>query len=167
MVDDNDSGQAPKQSEQYRNLTTITPTNRAIYEAGKAMLIQSVSTGREFCKFMIGTTLSAIPIYVALLKLAIPEGYAMLGTNMALALLPCILILASSAMFVWGYFPRSGTASLDIPEEIERERSAIVAKRHLLGISASGVFLVAILSCIAVLWLISSRVLLVPTSAVH
>lgn len=27
----------------------LTPTNQAIYEAGKAMLIESVSTGREFC----------------------------------------------------------------------------------------------------------------------
>ena len=50
------------------NVVQTTPHNDAIYEAGKTLLIDSITTGREFCKFMITMSTSAIPIYLGLLK---------------------------------------------------------------------------------------------------
>ena len=44
------------------NAQPITPHNDALYEAGKKLLVDSIETGREFCKLMITTWLSAIPI---------------------------------------------------------------------------------------------------------
>ena len=53
-------------------VSDVTPHNRALYEAGKSLLIDSVKTGMDFCKFMIGVATGAMPTYLALLKLAIP-----------------------------------------------------------------------------------------------
>ena len=48
----------------------ISPADQALYDAGKQMLADSVSVGREFCKFMVGVSTGAIPLYLALLALA-------------------------------------------------------------------------------------------------
>ena len=37
----------------------ISPHNKALYEAGKKMLVDSIDVGREFCKFMTTTSLGA------------------------------------------------------------------------------------------------------------
>src|SRR5690242_18221621 len=51
----------------------VSPHNQALYEAGKQMLVESISVGREFCKFMVGVSTGAIPLYLALLQLALPK----------------------------------------------------------------------------------------------
>ena len=55
----------------------LSPHNKALYEAGKNLLVESVSVGRGFCKFMTTTTLGAIPINLALLKLVLPKDYVL------------------------------------------------------------------------------------------
>jgi hypothetical protein len=124
----------------------VTPTNQAIYEAGKSMLIESVRTGREFCKFMIGTSMGAIPIYLALLKFVLPEKYVPTVGVGILALVPAVLFLVAGVIFLVGYFPQQGIASLDIPAEIERERSKTVRRRQRIGITGFTVFCVAIVA---------------------
>lgn len=131
-------------------VTTITPTNQALYEAGKSLLIESVSTGREFCKFMIGTCMSAIPIYLALLKFILPENFVSSFSEGLLALIPALLFLIAGIIFVVGYFPQKGIASLDLPEEIERERRKTVKRRQLLSIIGFSLFCIAVA---AALWI--------------
>ena len=124
----------------------VTPTNKAIYEAGKSMLIESVSTGREFCKFMIGTSMGAIPIYLALLKFILPEKYVPTVGVGILSLIPAVLFLVAGIIFLIGYFPQQGIASLDIPAEIERERRTTVKRRQRIGVTGFTVFCVAIVA---------------------
>lgn len=128
------------------DVTTITPTNQAIYEAGKSMLIESINTGREFCKFMIGTSMSAIPIYIALSKFILPDEYIPTLKIGILLIIPTVLFLVSAIVFLLGYFPQKGIASLDIPEEIEHERQKTVKKRHRLGALGFSIFCIAVLS---------------------
>jgi hypothetical protein len=108
----------------------ITPHNKALYEAGKKMLVDSVDVGREFCKFMTTTTLGAIPTYLALLKLVLPKDYALQSHDELVFLLPPLTFLAASVLFVLGYFPRKGSLSLDFPEDIERDRNTTIRRRY-------------------------------------
>jgi hypothetical protein len=108
----------------------ITPHNKALYEAGKKLLVDSVDVGREFCKFMTTTALGAIPTYIALLKLVLPKDYSLQSHDEVVFLLPPLSFLASSVLFVLGYFPQRGSLSLDLPAEIERGRAATIRRRH-------------------------------------
>jgi uncharacterized membrane protein YhhN len=108
----------------------LSPHNKALYEAGKSLLVESVSVGREFCKFMTTTALSAIPLYLGLLKLVLPKDYVLQSRDEGLFLLPPVAFLVSSVVFILGYFPQRGHLSLDLPSEIERERSKTIVRRQ-------------------------------------
>ena len=108
----------------------VSPHNKALYEAGKTLLVQSVEVGREFCKFMTTTALGAIPAYIALLKLVLPKDYSLKSYDEIVFLSPPILFLLSAVVFVLGYFPQKGSLSLDLPTEIERERSITIRHRY-------------------------------------
>lgn len=110
-------------------VSDVSPHNRALYEAGKSLLVESISTGREFCKFMTGTAMGAIPVYFALLKFVLPKDYVLRSQDEFYFLTPAVLFLASSVIFAVGYFPTKGSLSLDLPAEIERERSAAITRR--------------------------------------
>ena len=133
------------------DVTLVSPTNQAIYAAGKSMLIESIGVGREFCKFMVGTSMSAIPIYLALLKFILPEKYVPTFQVGLLALIPPVLFLIAGVVFLIGYFPQIGTASLDIPEEIEKERKTSVQRRYGFSIRGFIVFAVAVLAALIVM----------------
>jgi len=118
-----------------RNITLeqvhdITPHNKALYEAGKKLLIDSIDVGREFCKFMTTTALGAIPVYLALLSLVLPKDYSLQSYDEIIFLVPPIVFLISSVLFVLGYFPQKGCLSLDLPVEIEKERSLTIRRRY-------------------------------------
>ena len=149
-----------KQSED-KNITLkqvqdITPHNKALYEAGKKLLIDSVDVGRDFCKFMTTTVLGAIPLYLALLGLVMPKDYNLESYDELIFLAPPIMFLISATIFVLGYFPQKGCLSLDLPAEIERERSVTIKRR--LRYAALGF----VIFCIGILlssWLIVNKLL--------
>lgn len=118
----------------------LSPHNKALYEAGKALLVESVSVGREFCKFMTTTALSAIPLYLALLKFVLPKDYVLQSRDEVFFLLPIVAFLASSVLFILGYFPQRGRLSLDLPSEIERERGKTIERRQWYSVVAFIVF---------------------------
>jgi len=134
----------------------ITPHNKALYEAGKKLLVDSVDVGREFCKFMTTTTLGAIPVYLALLKLVLPKDYSLHSYDEVLFVVPPIIFLISAVLFVLGYFPQKGKLSLDLPDEIERERSVTISRRHRYAVFAFSVFCVGIVLGV---WILISRLI--------
>lgn len=151
MTEIHNSEDKPSSAITVAEVTLVTPTNQAIYEAGKSMLIESVSTGREFCKFMIGTSTSAIPVYLALIKFILPEKYVPSLKVGIVALTPSVIFLLAAIIFLVGYFPQQGIASLDIPEEIEKERRKSVQRRHRLSIAGFSVFCIAVLTGLIVI----------------
>lgn len=108
----------------------ISPHHKALYEAGKVILADSLNAGREFCKSMIGTSTGAIPIYLGILAFIFPEHYSWELLGGALVILPPLGFLISSIIFVFGYMPSGGAISLDVIEEIENERNRLIRHRR-------------------------------------
>ena len=110
----------------------LSPHNRALYEAGKKLLVDSIETGRDYCKTMISGTVAAVPVYLGMLKFvgivnARGQDWRMLAVT--LIWLPCAVFLTSSVVFTIGYFPSTGRFSLDIIEEIEVARQRVITRR--------------------------------------
>lgn len=104
------------------DVKALSPHNNAIYEAGKALVVESITVSREFCKFMITLTTSAIPIHLGLLKFVLPEHYVLSLRQGVFASIPAIIFLFSTIIFTIAYYPQAGELSLDLPDEIEKER---------------------------------------------
>ena len=136
----------------------ITPHNAALYDAGKKLLVDSVDVSREFCKLMITTSLSAVPIYLALLQLAIGKEYHPTFVIGALFVFPAALFLVSAIVSVFGYLPGDARFSLDLPEEIESTRSAVIRRRLRAARVSLLVFSAAALSGVALtVWAFTLR----------
>jgi len=103
---------------------------------------------------MTTTTLGAIPTYLALLKLVLPKDYFLHAWDEMKFLAPALLFLASSILFVLGYFPQKGRLSLDLPVEIERERSITIRRRQRFAIAG---FLILRIGIVYGSWLLVSR----------
>jgi hypothetical protein len=129
---------------QVEEVGEISPHSKALYEAGKALLVSSIETGRDFCKFMIGVSTGAIPIYIGLLKFVLPEDFAPPAGEGLVALIPAALFLLAAVLFVIGYFPQKSSFSLDLIEEIERERTQAIQWRHRLALAGFGLFCIAL-----------------------
>ena len=131
-------------------VSAVTPHNRALYEAGKTLLIDSVKTGQEYCKSMITIALSAIPVYLGLLVFLLPEQYVLgLAAGAAIAV-PALLFLIAAVLFSAGYMPAVRTFSLDVVEEIERERERVLKRRARFIWGGFGFFLLGALGAISV-----------------
>jgi hypothetical protein len=121
-----------------------SPHNEGLYEAGKALMLESIEVGRDFCKSMIGVATGAIPIYVALVGLALGRDFRpSAGEGVVLTLAPAVL-LASATAFAIGYFPKRTAFSLDLPSEIDAARTATLAKRLLWSYLGFGLLVLGI-----------------------
>jgi len=128
----------------------VSPHNKAIYEAGKTMLIDSIKTGRDFCQLMITTSTGAIPVYLAIITFLLPKDYA-LGILMGIVVaLPAVFFLIAALIFAYGYFPTGDYFSLDIIEEIEIARNRNIDRRRKLATVGFVTFAVATLYAIVV-----------------
>lgn len=139
-------------------VSVITPHNKALYEAGKSLLVDSVKTGREFCKFMIGVATGAIPTYLGLLKFALNGGPRRFGAPESLYLIPPTLFLVAAIVFVIGFFPKRSNFSLDVVEEIEEERRKIVTRRQRLATAGFTLFVVGVGCATAVLMVAMTKI---------
>ncbi len=128
----------------------VSPHNQALYEAGKAMLTDSIKTGRDFCQFMITTSISAIPVYLAIIAFLLPKDYS-LGILIGIVVTgPAVLFLIAALIFVYGYFPTGDYFSLDIIEEIEMARNRNIKRRQNIAIVGLITFAAATLYTIIV-----------------
>ena len=124
-------------------ITSVSPHNKAVYEAGKKMLTDSIDVGRDFCKTMITISTGAIPIYISILKLIGVQKIGDISFTTAFGLLatsPCLLFLVASIVYILGYFPGRGEFSLDIIQEIDAARRRIIQRRMRLIILATVLF---------------------------
>jgi len=137
---------------EIENATAVTPHNKALYEAGKSLMVDSISTGREFCNSMIGISTGAIPIYLGILAYLLPEDYTLgVAAGVVLAI-PAIGFLVAAVVFIFGYLPVTGNFSLDIVEQVVAERDRIINLRQHFIIG--GVIIFAISTFMAIIALI-------------
>lgn len=110
----------------------LTPHDEALLEAGRNLLVQSLTVSAEYCKTMIQTSFGAIPVYMTLLKFARSAEVAGSGSGegaLLHAIAPAVLFLGAALAFVYGYFPESGDISLEDPRAIERARQDVMGHR--------------------------------------
>jgi len=107
----------------------LSSDHRIIQAVGEDLIRQSLVTGQEFCKFMISTCTGAIPVYIALLTLAISVQKAAGGYTI-LAMVPPLLYLVAMLLFTAGYQPAAGQFSLDVINEIEAFREKTIRRRN-------------------------------------
>ena len=133
----------------------LSPHNRALYETGKDMMKNSISTSRDFCKFMITLSTGAIPIYFGLLKFVLPEDLTFtLNQKLLLSLSPFVFLI-SELIFILGYFPKVDSLSLDIIEEIMKSyEQTLSERRKYTNVGIILFFFGNLLSILAVIFLI-------------
>jgi hypothetical protein len=108
----------------------VSPENRALYEAGKEMLVDSIKSGRDFCQFMITLSTGGIAVYTGLIKLVLPTNANLNPTQGTIALVPALAYLVAAVVFTYAYFPLSGNLALNVPADIERDRATTIAFRN-------------------------------------
>jgi hypothetical protein len=123
------SGQ-PTTAVSVANVKPVTPQNEALLEAGKAMFLNSLDVGRDFCKTMITVCSAAIPVHVALVGLAAGKEFNFHVANGALALAGPALYLGALSVFAYGYFPSRGTLSVEDVDSIEKARVGTINRRY-------------------------------------
>lgn len=126
----------------------ISPHSKALYESGKKILIDTIDVGREFCKYMIQTSLSAIAVFLGVLTFLLPEKFVLGIAAGGLIALPAIGFLIASILFSIGYLPSSGSISLNDLDEIESERLKLISRQLKFIWSGSTVFILSILGSI-------------------
>lgn len=144
------SVEAPVTSQEITSARTLTPHTRALYEAGKTLFIESIETGREFCKFMIGSSAGGVPIYIGLLGLLLHDRHRPSTAHASLLLVPVILFLAAAIVACIGYLPKSAQLAMDVVDEIRGERERLIKHRRRLGIVSFGLFVTAMLAALAI-----------------
>jgi hypothetical protein len=126
-----------------------SPDDQALHAAGEKLFVESVDVGREFCKFMVGIAAGAIPAYLALVGLAVGREYRPdFGEGILLLASPALFLIASG-VFAFAYFPVPCRFSLDLPEDVEKVRAAIIRRRYRSAAAGFAAFAVATLVGIA------------------
>lgn len=140
--------------------TAISPHSKAVYETGKAILIDSVTASREFCKSMIGISASAIPLYLGILSYLLPKDYVLGVTAGVTITIPAVGFLVATVIFVIGYAPiiKYYHFSLDIIDEIEGVREQIIIRHNRFVVTGLVIFMLSTLfAIIAVIINIGAR----------
>jgi len=104
----------------------LSPHERALYETGISILQDSVETSRGFCKISLGTSTGAIPLYLAILALIMPDNYKLNLYDALLLLLPTFGFIVAATLSIIEYLPMSANVSLDILDEIRQERKRMI-----------------------------------------
>jgi hypothetical protein len=120
LIDHGASEGAPASNVEVELLAALSPHSKALFEVGKAILLDSLTTGREFCSSMIGVSTGAIPLYLGILTFLLPENFVLGFAAGLIIATPAIGFLLAATLFTFGYLPLSGKISLELPEEIEQ-----------------------------------------------
>lgn len=107
----------------------LTPHERALYEAGKSLLLDSATTVREFCKSMIATCTGAIPVYLGILTFLLPKEFVLGSAGGWTVALPALGYLTATILFTLGYLPATHRFSLDVIDEIQQAIEQNLARR--------------------------------------
>jgi MFS family permease len=127
----------------------LSPHNEALYETGKEIMKNSLSTGRDFCSSMITISSGAIPVYLGLLGFVLPENFEMTLSELVLSVVPPFVFLVSALVFVFGYLPKVGRFSLNVVEEIEQAYESVLKRRKNLIMLGVALFSVGSILAIA------------------
>lgn len=130
--------------------TALSPHSQVMGEVGKALLLDSLDSGKQFCKSMIGIANGAIPVYLGLLGFMAPKDYRPTFLAGLVAMVPTILFLAASVAFAYGYFPHVRRFNLDLPNQVNDVHTETVERRERLARLGFLLFCVGLLLAVPV-----------------
>lgn len=133
---------------EIESIGPLSPQNEVIYEMGKEILKNSLNTARDFCKFMITTTIGAIPIYLGLLKFVLSENNILSGIMLILTVIPLLLFFLSTILFNCGYLPKASRLYLDNINDIEQAYDKIIKIRKIFIFSGTTCFFIGVIVAI-------------------
>jgi len=109
-------------------------------ETAKKARVDSLSTGREFSRSMISLCAGGIPVYLALLKLVLPEGFVFSSWGGFLTISPAILFLTGIIVFAIASYPPARGVNLDDDFETIEFTSWLMTRRTRLNLAGLVVF---------------------------
>lgn len=89
-------------SEKIRNDDLYTSV---VYDIGKSIIVESISKGREFNKFMVGISFSGITVFIVLLKFINTETSFLASFREMMIIIPNIIFLIAGGFFIYGCLP--------------------------------------------------------------
>ena len=119
-------------------------------ETAKKVRVDSLATGREFSKSMISLCASGIPVYLALLKLVLPEDSTFDLRGGFLSILPAFIFLVGVVLFAVAFYPPSKGINLDNLTETAGHLSSLMWRRQRLNIAGLVAFVLGNLMGIVV-----------------
>lgn len=122
----------------------LSPHQQAMLKAGEKLIVESIQTGREFCKALVGVAFSAVPIYVGLVGLVIPKDTAPAKTIGLVWVVPVVIFLVAASVAVFGYLPERRLVSIDLPEELKNMVSGSIARRYWSSVAAFALLVVGV-----------------------
>jgi hypothetical protein len=123
-----------------------TIQDEVLLEAGRKLLLTSVDDSRNYCQQMIGVAAGAVPIYLAILKLWLPDGKAVSVEISILFALPALLFLLAAASFSTGYLPQQYEINVGNVKSIEYVRSRLMSYRAKWGLVGFSLLCLGILT---------------------
>lgn len=128
----------------------LSPHSKALIAAGEEVMKSSISTTRDFCKSMIGISLSSIPVYIALLKIFTNSEETIPALYNSWWIAPIIFSLSATCAFTVGYLPNKKLISLDDIDELEAFLKKASNRRYYSGVFGFCLLMISILLAVLI-----------------
>jgi hypothetical protein len=124
-----------------------TPTEAALLECGKQMMLKSAETALDFHKTMLGVSATFGTLVTSLTPILVwGDKDAKLPMSAGwLLIIPPIMMCLSSIVFACGYYPRHTVLNVNVIEEIREAREDVIRTRRRLAGIGLGLFVAALL----------------------
>lgn len=134
---------------EVKNIAPLSFHDRTIQQTGAKLILESLETTRDVCKFLATASTGAIPFYVGLLALVLPDDYRVRASDGVFLFLPVAGFLISAVLSVKGLLPTPSSISLDILGEVRNERMRLISWRMAYARPAGAVFALSLLAALA------------------
>lgn len=129
----------------------LTSNDDALIGSGKKLFVESIETIRNYSKFMISTSINAIPVYTAIIVFALGDESTLKELtvlNKALLISSPAVFLISMILFILAYNPKVGDLNLNNIDSIKGVIKRIIKRRSLLNKIGTISFTVGIITSI-------------------
>jgi len=108
----------------------VSTQDQAILDAGKSLLANSITTGRDFAKTMAPVCTGAITLYFVGLKVVAPNKSQFSVWDGLVVVVPAMAFVIASAFFVAAYTPTLKSISLNVLTDVSDALDAITVRQH-------------------------------------